>query len=369
MKAIINYFNRQDNLYVLSGLITLTVMVFLYVLAQFFSFTMLPDKPTLKDVKMEVKELIKMTFTPQKILTTTKHEIRISKQAASHTPVNNNSKSPSVQKPNSEVSVASIVQGFNTKNFLSREAKAGKRGGAGVSKSVSSSISTDVHTSNRSFEDLDISGDLTGRNSTMSPSRRGGNGGATSGPKVTLGGGSSGSGSGTGFGAGIGTGAGGSGIAGAGGGRNTRGVGTGSGAGISLPSGSGGGTATLDLHALIKWMKAHPGSIPKLVAYEMGHQIGDLSSAIPFSYGGRHYHFFLSCNEIEMLLRVCLVEGDDYTLLKDNGIREESNYLTIGNVVREANEIKSLISSRSAPGERATSFYQIFWSWWKTQSH
>jgi len=380
MKVIINYINRQENLHVLSGLITLTVMALLYLMAQIFSFTMLPEKQKLNDVKLEMKELIKLTFTPPKILTTTRNEIRISKQAAGSTRVQSKHNAPSVQKSNSEISVASIVQGFDTKNFISREAKAGKRGGSGGSKTESSNISTNVSRSSRSYDDLNISSEITNRNSSMAPSRRSGGSGTSSGPKVTLGGGGSGtgygagsgagagSGQGSGFGAGIGSGAGGTGLSGAGGGRTTRGGGANSGAGISLPSGSGGGTATLDLHELIKWMKAHPGPIPKLIAYEMGHQSGDLSSAVPFTYSGRHYHFLLSCNEIEMLLRVCLVESDDYTMLKDNGIREESNYLTIGNVVREANEMKSLISSRSAPGDRAASFYQIFWSWWRTQS-
>jgi len=93
-----------------------------------------------------------------------------------------------------------------------------------------------------------------------------------------------------------------------------------------------------------------------------------LSSAVPFMLNGRRFKFFLSCNETELLLRICLVEDNDFTLLKDNGIREESNFLIIGDVVRENSEIRSLISSRKAPGDRAASFYQIFWAWWMKQS-
>ena len=99
----------------------------------------------------------------------------------------------------------------------------------------------------------------------------------------------------------------------------------------------------------------------------MGHQGGDLSSAISFNMRGKNYTLFLSCNEVELLLRICLVEGNDFTLLKDSGIREESNFLTIGDVVRNVNKIQSLISSRKAPGAKAAIFYQIFWSWWLQQ--
>ncbi len=113
-------------------------------------------------------------------------------------------------------------------------------------------------------------------------------------------------------------------------------------------------------------MKAHPGLIPKLVAHEMGHQKGDLSSAVHFSLNNKRYTIFLSCNEVELLLRVCLVEGNDFILLKDNGIREKSHYLTVGDVVRQRGRIQSLISSRRAPGDRANQFYSIFWAWWKS---
>ena len=136
---------------------------------------------------------------------------------------------------------------------------------------------------------------------------------------------------------------------------------------ISLPLGGGGQEVAIDIHALIKWMKAHPGAIPKLVAHDMGHRAGDLSSAVPFRHQGKRYFLFLSCNEIELLLRICLIDGADFTLLKDNGIREESNFLIIGSVVREHTSIQSLISSRKAPTNRATAFYRIFWAWWQAQ--
>ncbi|MDQ7052838.1 MAG: hypothetical protein Q9P14_08090 [candidate division KSB1 bacterium] len=98
----------------------------------------------------------------------------------------------------------------------------------------------------------------------------------------------------------------------------------------------------------------------------MGHERGDLSSKVSFRYRGRQYTFFLSCNEHELFLRVCLVEGNDFILLKDSGIQEESHFLTIGDVIRRRGRIESLISSRKAPGDRADQFYSIFWAWWQT---
>jgi len=54
------------------------------------------------------------------------------------------------------------------------------------------------------------------------------------------------------------------------------------------------------------------------------------------------------------------VEGNDFTLLKDNGIQEASNFLTMGDVVRAAGNIQSLISSRKAPGHKAAIFLPDF---------
>jgi hypothetical protein len=127
--------------------------------------------------------------------------------------------------------------------------------------------------------------------------------------------------------------------------------------------GNGGGVSLLEL---IEWMKKHPGLIPKLVAHEMGHQPEDLSSAVNFVVQGRSFTLYLSCNEHELLLRICLVEGNDYTMLKDNGIKENSNFLVAGDVIRQNGQIQSLISSRQAPGETANRFYRIFWAWWQS---
>ena len=265
--------------------------------------------------------------------------------------------SPRAKQP---LNIRNLVQGFDTKSLITREARAARRGGAQRSNPANAGVSTNVNRKGRMVDNFDLTGVIENRSGSFSAGRRSARGG-TNGPKVGIGGSSK---------IGIGTGTGGTGLAlsGRGTSRSTRGTGNGNGgATITLPSGTGGGSGSLDIHALIKWMKAHPGAIPKLVAYDMGHRGGDLSSAISFGMGGKRYTLFLSCNEIELLLRICLVEGNDFTLLKDNGIREESNFLTTGDVVRDTKRIQSLISSRSAPGIKAAAFYKIFWSWWLQQ--
>jgi hypothetical protein len=221
-------------------------------------------------------------------------------------------------------------------------------------------LSTDVDVEERTVADYEFKG-IVKKNNAMKPVARKSLAGGNEGTTVALGGNSNS------FGNGLDSSR--YSIPGRGTSRSGRGsgVGKGGGAKISLPISGGGQDVAIDLHALIKWMKAHPGDIPTLVAHDMGHGRGDLSSAVSFKYRNVTYVLFLSCNEVELLLRICLIEGKYFTLLKDNGIREESNYLVIGNVVRENDLIQSLISSRRAPTDRANTFYQIFWSWWQQQ--
>lgn len=141
------------------------------------------------------------------------------------------------------------------------------------------------------------------------------------------------------------------------------GMGNGTEIGIALPLGNE--NQTMNLQELIAWMKAHPGALPKLVQYDMEHNPGDLAAAVSFNAQGKQYELFLSCNEADLLLRICLIQGRQFTLLKDNGIKETSNYLATGEVVRAGATIQSLITSRQAPGETAKQFYRIFWQWWE----
>lgn len=361
MKTIIDYIKKQDNLVTLSAWITSGVMLLLFILAQILAFTNIMNDPDNQQEKMELRELIRLRFKP-KIEKEIPKKIRINpkelKITRSNKPKNHNTQHQS--KPS--VNVASLAQGFDLTRLISRETNAARRGGSNRSNPTVAGISTETNRQGRTLDNFDLSGVIENRNAPFSAGRRSAMGGSN-GPKVGIGGNSS---------IGNGTGSGGNGLALSGRGTNraSRGSGVGNGNGgatISLPSGSGGGSANLDIHALIKWMKAHPGMLPKLVAYDMGHQGDDLSSAISITMKGRNYTLFLSCNETELLLRICLVEGNNFTLLKDNGINEESNFLTIGDVVRNAKKIQSLISSRKAPGNKAATFYQIFWSWWLQQ--
>ncbi len=146
---------------------------------------------------------------------------------------------------------------------------------------------------------------------------------------------------------------------------NGIGDGIGNGTEIGIAAGLGGDGGAMSMHDLIAWMKAHPGAIPKLVQYDMEHKPGDLASAVSFIMNGKKHELFLSCNEADMLLRICLIEGNKFTMLKDNGIKAASNFLAMGDVVRAGAAIQSLITSRQAPGETAQQFYAIFWQWWE----
>lgn len=360
MKTIIDYFKKQDNLLAFSAWITVGIMMFIFILAQILTFTGIIDESEKLKEKMEVRELIKMSFAPQPLKEIPK-KIDVRKmENIKPTRVRANRTQTKPQQAKPSVNVKNLVQGFDMKSLISREARAAKKGGSNRSSPANAGVSTDVNRTGRTLDNFDLTGAIENRSSSFSAGRRSTQGGSN-GPKVGIGGNSS-------VGSGIGTGGTGQALSGRGMSRSTRGSGNGNGgATITMPSGSGGSDATLDIHALIKWMKAHPGAIPKLVAYDMGHKGGDLSSAVSFTVNGKNYTLFLSCNEIELLLRICLVENNDFTLLKDNGIREESNFLTIGDVVRDANRIQSLISSRKAPGNKAAKFYQIFWSWWLQQ--
>lgn len=361
MRVIIDYFIKQDDLITVSAWITLGILMLIFILAQILTFTGLLDESDISKDKMELREVIKLRYMPP-ITREIPQKMDIQPRQMNNQRSLKPEKHKAQQPAEASLKIASLVQGFNMKNLISRDSNAAKRGGSNRSNPTVAGVSTDVNWQGRTLDDFDLSGVIENRSAPFSAGRRSAMGGAN-GPKVGIGGTSN---------IGNGTGSGGDGLALSGRGTNraTRGGGIGNGTGgasISLPSGSGGGSAALDIHALIKWMKAHPGAIPKLVAYDMGHQSDDLSSAVPFAINGKKYTLFLSCNEVELLLRICLVEGNDFTLLKDNGIREESNFLTSGDVVRNAGQIQSLISSRRAPGDRAATFYQIFWSWWLQQ--
>ena len=356
MKSITEFIEKQKNLIPLSAWITLGVLILVFILAQIFSFTGMLTKDDPLHQQMEIRELVKLRFDTKPVEKPPKKvKFKTKKNRTGFERVQRKSH-PKRQEAKARPNIASLVQGLNFKKLISNQSAAAKRGSSN-NKMKSASISTNKSNRLSAISTIDLSSQIS-KQGFSGPATRKSAGSGGHGSKVGIGSGHH-VGAGTGVGgvalAGLGTGT----------GRATRGTGTHSGgAKITLPSAAGGDDAAIDIHALIKWMKAHPGTIPKLVAYDMGHNKEDLSSAVRFKLNGKSYRLFLSCNEVELLLRICLVDGSDFTLLKDAGIQEESNYLTIGDVVRQNARIKSLISSRRAPGDRAARFYQIFWSWW-----
>lgn len=363
MRVLINYLRRQDNLFHLSAGITGGILMFIFLVAQIITFITLVQQP--ERAIMEIRELIKLEFTEMKIVK------QVQAQPQKFSRVQNQPQQEvrkhqqmSTNSPN----LASFVTELNKEELVAQQPGTIKRKKGDEQTEASAGISTNIKRQSQATRNFDFPENASGHG-VYSPAKKRGMTADGSGSRVGIGEGSKIGNGGSGYiGTGVGAGTGGVDLTGKGAMRAQRGTGGGSGGiHIGIPAAAGGGEAAIDLHALIKWMKAHPGVIPKLVAYDMGHQSGDLSSAVTFMLNGRNFNLFLSCNEIELLLRICLVEGDDFTLLKDSGIKEESNFLTIGNVVRANTEIQSLISSRRAPDTRATAFYQIFWSWWQRQ--
>jgi hypothetical protein len=363
MKALIKTMTDRENLLPISAGITFGLLVLAFLLAQILRVSGLLNEENPFSEKMQVFEVIRLKFTPQvtepvapPTPTRMQHraETRVAPRQAS-----------TVETARKSAPISALAQDFDPTQFLENDRAAGRSGRGRNARQPDAGISTNIQRQTSALAQFDLPAENSALQTTLALSRRIGNGGSENNSQINLGSGGSslGGGSGSdGFGAGgvdfDGT--------GNGNGRSRRGKGAGNGgtAQIALPAGSGGGDAALDLHALIKWMKAHPGQIPKLVAHDMGHNPSDLASATAFQMNGRQYHLFLSCNEVELLLRICLVDGQEFTLLKDSGIKETSNFLILGNVVRNGAEIRSLISSRQAPAGAAKNFYRIFWSWW-----
>ncbi len=397
MTALTSYLANKAKLRHLTVGITATILLGIYVMTQWLTYTMGASLPEQWDETMEVREVIKMEIKPvQKIepivkkapVLKIKPVVKAPEQKiepivrapeeksviASPTPVAKGA-APDPGSIPQLADVSALVQGFDMKNMIAKESPVTRTPVQRPNtRAVTVNSEVTVQETGLVSEGL-LATAFDVRPANQLP-KRGSGGTPAQGSRVQIGngrgeGGASGNGPAVGWGNGAGSGLAGipesKGI----GTRNTRGPGGGSENGPILllggldknNEGSGGGVSLL---ALIEWMKKHPGLIPKLVAHEMGHQSEDLSSAVNFVVQGRSFTLYLSCNEHELLLRICLVEGDDYTMLKDNGIKENSNFLVAGDVIRQNGQIQSLISSRQAPGEVANRFYRIFWSWWQS---
>jgi len=352
------YISNRDNLLPVTLGVSAFILLLLFVFVQIWAFTtsFRPDKT---HPRMQVQEVIKLEFAPAKTKTREKKPRgRVKKPVKRHKTRRQNTRVrvQREKKNTTTLDVNALLKDLNTKDRVAKPAQI-KRTVAHLNAPPKSGISTEVGHVANGITNNDLKMDLQS-NRASRPSGRKATYGTYAGPAVAVGSSS--------FGLGDVATLDGASISDETNARATRRTNSGSASGkISLPVENGGSEATINLNALIEWMKKHPGTIPKLVAYEMGHKRGDLSSAVSFTINKRPYTIFLSCNEVELLLRVCLVQGNGFILLKDNGIREQSNYLTIGGVRRSGAEIQSLISSRKAPGDKANEFYSIFWTWWK----
>lgn len=374
MTALTSYLANKAKLRHLSVGITVTILLGIYMLTQWLTYTMGASLPEQWDETMEVREVIKMEIKPvQKSEPIVKELVK--KFTKSSPAPKAKGAAPEPGSIPQLADVSALVQGFDMKNMIAQESPA-TRTPVQRPNTRAVTVNSDVTVQEAGLVsegllatafDVRPANQLAKRGSGGTPAQssrvqigngRGEGGASGNGPAVGWGNGAGNSLDGIPESRGIGT-------------RNTRGPGGGSGIGPRLllggldknGEGSGGGVSLLEL---IEWMKKHPGLIPKLVAHEMGHQPEDLSSVVSFTGQDRSFTLYLSCNEHELLLRICLVEGNDYTMLKDNGIKENSNFLVAGDVIRQNRQIQSLISSRQAPGEVANRFYRIFWSWWKS---
>ncbi|KAA3620421.1 MAG: hypothetical protein DWQ05_00320 [Calditrichaeota bacterium] len=358
MTGLTEYIRNRDNLLPLSIYIATGILLILFILLHLFGYEKTKEITQLHK-KMEVRELMKLSFKP-KAKTANRKRSNIAKKApdkpkAKVSPRQKVESKPLVKAPD----VQELMKGLNTKSLIKKKSAVRRTvQTANVLPNIGVSSSKRRTSKNVQKADFNVSFSST---PSQRPSGRRAAAGSSQGHAVATGSVSRGSTTGTDTGVSV---------AGRASTRTTRVAGSGAaGSTISLPSaGDGESEASIDLHALIAWMKNHPGSIPKLVAYEMGHRGGDLSSAVNFQMGGKKYTFYISCNEKELLLRVCLVERNTFILLKDQGLTEESNYLTTGDVIRDGSKIQSLISARKAPGNKANEFYGLFWAWWQNIS-
>lgn len=362
MSFLSSYIAKRENLLPHSMGITLACMLVLYVLSHFWAYRIFAEELA---EKVEIREVEKLEMHKAKPIVPVKPQERKFVRTPNPKPAAAPSATTKVdpQPAAPRVNVADLMAGLETRTLLATQ-NAGSRSSPGRNNNISQ-VRVDANAAphqfdpNSSFTAAVAAGVHRGRSGAP-----GNNSASGVGAGVDVGEGS-GVGNATGLSA-FSTG-GGTGI----GRRSGKGIGagTGNGAGtiIGIPGGTGTGNGEpgVSIHELIKWMKAHPGAIPKLVQYDMEHKPGDLASAIAFTMNGRKYEMFLSCNEADMLLRICLIEGGKFTMLKDNGIKEASNFLAMGDVVRAGVAIQSLITSRQAPGERAQQFYNLFWSWWE----
>jgi hypothetical protein len=118
---------------------------------------------------------------------------------------------------------------------------------------------------------------------------------------------------------------------------------------------------------LMLWMKKHPYEFNQVVKSFMMYEKNDLTSKVVFRYKDRVFELCLLYKEKIKEIRICLIEGEQSTMLIDSGFKKQSNYLRTGSISRvQDNSIFSFSTSQYPASEKKTSdFYQFFLSWWE----
>jgi len=121
------------------------------------------------------------------------------------------------------------------------------------------------------------------------------------------------------------------------------------------------------LRKLSEWMKRNPTPLPDAAKKFMEYNSNDLTSRVEFEIDGRVFEIYLLCIENIYEIKICLIEGRQTTLLKDQGFTQKSHFLRTGTVHRTKNEILAFGTEQKPASKRETQeFYQIFLSWWKS---
>ncbi len=121
------------------------------------------------------------------------------------------------------------------------------------------------------------------------------------------------------------------------------------------------------LRKLSEWMRKNPAALPDAAKKFMEFKTNDLTSRVVFEIDGRVFEIFLLCVENIYQVKICLIEGKQTTLLKDQGFIQTSHFLRTGTVHRTKNEILAFGTEQKPASKNETQeFYQIFLSWWKS---
>lgn len=122
---------------------------------------------------------------------------------------------------------------------------------------------------------------------------------------------------------------------------------------------------------LVAWMKRHPAELSPVARRFMSHKSGDLTARVRFTLNGRSFEMLLLCVEATYEVRIVLMEQREVTYLIDQGFREQSNFLRVGQVDRLPNgEILKFSTNLEPAGSEETKiFYRIFLSWWEGVKH